>query len=131
MNKSLNEWGKAFWDNAELHGFHEEGANNNIPTQIANIHGEVSEAFEEYRKPGFDPKEIRFHCKEHGVSGCKYDDCWRFPENHKPEGFSMELSDILIRVMECAHHYGIDIEKCVSLKHEYNLKRPFRHGKVC
>lgn len=142
MGKSLNEWAKACWDNAELHGFHEEGANNNIPTQIANIHGEVSEAFEEYRKPGFNPTATYYK----GCLACIAIANFQMPPdavqdiqdmghvNHsglKPEGMPAELADILIRVLEMAHHYGIDIEAAVAEKHVYNTSRPFKHGKRC
>lgn len=43
-----------------------------------------------------------------------------------------ELADVVIRVMDLAEAYGIDLYKEIHKKHEYNKTRPYRHGgKVC
>jgi NTP pyrophosphatase (non-canonical NTP hydrolase) len=39
-----------------------------------------------------------------------------------------ELADIMIRVMDMAVGYGIDIEAEIIKKHEYNKTRSYRHG---
>jgi len=43
--------------------------------------------------------------------------------------FGEELADIMIRTMECAEHYGIDLEKEVIKKMRKNWEREPRHGK--
>ena len=43
-----------------------------------------------------------------------------------------ELADIIIRVMDMAEGFEIDLEREVIKKHQTNVKRPFRHGgKAC
>lgn len=46
----------------------------------------------------------------------------------KPEGIPSELADIVIRVMDAAVEYGIDLEDEVTLKMAYNATRAHRHG---
>jgi NTP pyrophosphatase (non-canonical NTP hydrolase) len=46
----------------------------------------------------------------------------------KPIGFASELADVVIRVMDLAEAMGIDLEREILLKHEYNLTREHRHG---
>ncbi len=43
--------------------------------------------------------------------------------------FNEELADIVIRTFDVAAGLGIDIEKEILKKHEYNLTRPHQHGK--
>lgn len=63
--------------------------------QVNNFHAEVSEAWEEYRKTG---------TKRLGA-GIAY-----WGEGHKPEGFWVEIADLLIRLADSAGHYGWKIE---------------------
>ena len=43
-----------------------------------------------------------------------------------------ELADVMIRVMDMAEGYGIDIEAEIIKKHEHNKTRSYKHGgKVC
>ena len=76
--------------------------------QIANFHAEISEAWEEYRN-GRAPDEI-------------------YISNGKPEGFPIELADLIIRVLDTCAAYRIDIEKAISIKHKYNKTRRYKHG---
>jgi NTP pyrophosphatase (non-canonical NTP hydrolase) len=39
-----------------------------------------------------------------------------------------ELADIVIRAFDMAEGLGIDIEKEITTKHEYNKTREYRHG---
>jgi NTP pyrophosphatase (non-canonical NTP hydrolase) len=43
-------------------------------------------------------------------------------------GIPSELADIIIRVMDIGGLYGIDIDKAVKEKLQYNESRPYRHG---
>lgn len=91
-------------------GWWETDEDKSIPTKLALIHSEVSEALEEYRE---DRMKIWFHSVE---------------ENNKPEGFGIELADTLIRILDLAEYLGIDMEECIGTKMRYNATRPYRHG---
>ena len=60
-----------------------------IPELIALIHSELSEALEEYRTG--ENLDIRY-------------------ENNKPEGFVVELADVLIRIFDLSGKYKIDLK---------------------
>lgn len=99
------------WMTAEDHGWHEDGETNLVPVKLALIHSEVSEALEEYRNGDITGREIYYN------SG-----------SLKPEGFGIELADIVIRVLDLAESLGIDMEECLELKMKYNESRPYKHG---
>ena len=65
---TLNEWMHEVWVNAEDHGFHAPGTNNEPPSWVANLHGEVSEFWEAYRrgtlKNPCDKKGLDLTCAE-------------------------------------------------------------------
>ena len=77
---------------------------------LGNVHGEVSEAWEEARKPDFEPQRTYYR------------------DDGKPEGLQAELADIVIRVMDTAAALGIDLEAAIATKSSYNETRPMRHG---
>ena len=78
-----------------------------IPELIALIHRELSEALEEYRTG--ENLDIRY-------------------ENNKPEGFVVELADVLIRIFDLSGKYKIDLKKALETKLKYNETREYRHG---
>lgn len=93
--------------NSAEHGFWEE---NNIPTKLMLIVTEVAEAMEEYRL-GTPVQDVTY-------------------QNGKPEGFVIELADIIIRALDLSEHYGFDIERALKDKISYNETRPYKHGKI-
>ena len=95
------------FNNSERKGFHKGADNLNIPTKLALIHAEVSEALEDHR----DGKIETY-----------------FEESGKPCGFAQELADIVIRVGDLAEMMGVDLEKEVVMKMNYNATRPMKHG---
>ena len=106
----INEVAKDIHENAVQHGWWDE--ERGFPEVLALIHSELSEALEEYRD-GRKPDEV-YYC-----SG-------------KPEGVPIELADAIIRILDYCAFAGIDIDKAISDKHEYNKSRPYKHGgKVC
>jgi NTP pyrophosphatase (non-canonical NTP hydrolase) len=89
---------KGWWDNP----------NPNFPEKLALVHAELSEALEDYRN-------------DLDINATTYN-------NGKPEGIPSELADVVIRVLDMCGYYGIDLEKIMIEKHQYNESRPFRHG---
>lgn len=47
----------------------------------------------------------------------------------KPEGFSVELADAVIRIADLCGYLNIDLEAVIAAKHAYNVSRPHKHGK--
>ena len=83
----------------------------NLYEQVALMHSELSEALEELRN-GRGVTEVYFNEDK--------------PD--KPEGFPIELADVLIRIFDTAGRYGIDLPLAVDMKLSYNKSRPYRHG---
>lgn len=81
-------------------------SNRSVGDMIALCHSELSEALESYRSHGLD----------------------EWTEGDKPEGFGIELADCIIRILDMSESLGINIQRCVSVKHAYNKTRPYRHG---
>ncbi|KKK97040.1 hypothetical protein LCGC14_2656760, partial [marine sediment metagenome] len=50
------------------------------------------------------------------------------PIGPKPEGFAVELADILIRVFDLAGGESVALQEAYNLKTAYNRKRKYRHG---
>jgi NTP pyrophosphatase (non-canonical NTP hydrolase) len=92
------------------HGFTE----NSIGDDIALMHSELSEALEDHRN-GHAPTET-----------------WYEPKSpvDKPCGIPSEMADVVIRVAHFCAKHGIDLDKAVAEKMEYNATRPYKHGKV-
>lgn len=105
---NINEFVKEVGENAVKHGWWEE--ERSFGELIALCHSELSEALEEYRK-GRKPKDTYYTGFE-----------------RKPEGIPSELADVVIRVFDMCHHYGIEIESMLIEKHEFNKSRPYKHG---
>jgi NTP pyrophosphatase (non-canonical NTP hydrolase) len=91
---------KGFWDGS-----------NPVPQKLCLMHSEISEALEEFRA-GHPVNAIRL----------------AHPSG-KPEGFPIELADLLIRVLDTCAAHGIDIANAVEMKMKYNATRPVKHNK--
>jgi NTP pyrophosphatase (non-canonical NTP hydrolase) len=96
-----NALAKGWWDGIT------HGDDSTVPEKLCLIHSEVSEALEDFRNSSMSDK---------------------VEANGKPFGFSSELADIVIRVMDLCGHLDIDLEAAIQKKHAFNLTRPPRHG---
>lgn len=84
----------------------------NVPELLALIHSEVSEALEAYRDVGIE----------------QLDRVWYDESGYKPEGFTVELADVLIRIADLCGEFNLDLEQALTEKMAYNKTRSYRHG---
>lgn len=88
-------------------GWWPEGKKRSVTEIFANFHSELSEAWEEYRRgrmfPWHDPVD-----NDNGRSVYTYEDIGNFPAGPKPEGFTVELADFLIRLADWCGSLGVN-----------------------
>ena len=102
---TINEWAKEIYHNAKQHGWYDK--KRSFGEVISLCHSELSEALEADRKG--EPL------------------IW--DNNGKPDGVAVEMIDCVIRILDWCGHEGIDVQNVIKTKHEYNKKRPYKHGK--
>jgi NTP pyrophosphatase (non-canonical NTP hydrolase) len=107
LARYINRWAEEKGWNRDLNA-----TPASIGIQVANMHSELSEAWECIRD-GCGPSEI---WETHTAAG------------EKPEGFRYELADAVIRILHTCEFYGLDIEAAIETKMRYNEKRAYRHG---
>ena len=117
----LNELAKEIHENAVEHGWWDEP--RSFGEVDALCHSELSEALEEHRD---GRPMLWFRCPDDGIACGRGDvSCVKKP---KPEGVAVEMADCIIRILDWCGKEGIDIDKIIRLKMEYNKTRPYRHG---
>lgn len=104
---------------AEINARHDWGNGQPVPfqTAIANLHGEVSEAWEAWRKWGTDDATPEQPWGALSLMPAL-----------KPEGVGSEFADIFIRLLDNCAAYGVDLRAEYERKIAYNRTRPIKHG---
>lgn len=98
-----------------FHGSDEDVYNPDIAKYLMNIHGEISEMWESYRK-----NLLLEDCdKSDGMENLGLD---------RLSSLEEELADILIRTCDMAKAFNIDLTRSVYIKLMYNRTRPHRNG---
>lgn len=132
---------KSAYANAVAKGFHDDDESVTIAHRLQLIMGEVNEAFEEIRA-GHTVQDVyytysieMFHVPLKGLrDGEVVTLTGETPESlnlvGKPEGFGVELADTLIRILDVAGTYGLDLEQLVLDKMKFNSTREHKHGKA-
>jgi len=117
---TFNEWAKAIHELAIEKGWWDEP--REFGTVVALCHSELSEALEEYRndRPMLYVDDF--------VNGERITDPTHFRTNEKPEGIASEMVDCMIRILDYLGKEGVDVDKVLRLKFNYNRLRPHRHG---
>lgn len=112
---NIDELVRVIGSDNEANGWHEDW---NLKEKLLMVHTEVSEAVEELRtdKPDFYLSKTEFVVDE---SLC---------EIPKPEGFSVEIADTIIRLLDICYKEQIDISYMINIKLHYNRLRGYRHG---
>lgn len=122
----LNELAKEIHENAVNHGW----GKTDFPTTAAMCHCEISEAVTEWQNNRLPEWHecmvwgmpcISPHCSIECGNPCAQ----RSP---KPEGIAVEMADCLIRILGWFGQEGIDADRIVAEKMNYNRTREYRHG---
>lgn len=116
---SIRAMQSAIYRNNVDHGFWDETSPDELaenPEYFGNklmlVVSELVEAHDDLRSG--DPERLGYFLNEQG----------------KPEGFSTEIADAIIRLLDLSTHLGLDIGSVIMAKHEYNKTRPYKHGKA-
>lgn len=115
---NLNEITKEIHENAVAHGWWDE--ERSFGDIVALCHSELSEALEEYRSG----MPMMYYVNADGDPTTYFEKY----NGEKLEGIATEMIDCLIRILDWCGKEGIDVEKVLTMKHEYNKTRPYKHG---
>lgn len=126
---TLNQLRDYVSQNAKDKGFRDQMAEGLTPEQwngrigelisaavfTANLHGEASEFWEAFRKGRLHkPCDKADQMEAAGLPGLTY--------------VEEEIADVLIRTLDTAEFFGVDVGKAVSVKAAFNKTREHLHG---
>lgn len=123
----FNEIAKEIHQNAVEHGWWDE--ERSFGDIVALCHSELSEALEEYRSCSL----MEWHKCELNLFSCNKELCPHGNVDNpckcrKPEGIAVEMADCIIRILDWFGKEGLDADRIIREKMEYNKTRPYRHG---
>lgn len=104
---TINELAKKTHQDAVDMGWYDDGKTKSDLEALMMVVSELSEAVEEIRKDR--PAEYE------GPGG-------------KPEGWAVEIADAVIRLLDYSAYKGVDLERVIINKLEFNKTRGYRHG---
>jgi len=104
----LKDISKRCHGDAKKLGWYDSGKVKSDVESLMMVVTELAEAVEELRVP-----EAQLEYKG---------------KNGKPEGVAVELADAVIRLLDLAEFKGIDLERVILEKLDFNLTRGYRHG---
>ena len=121
----INKLSKEIYKRNVDKGFYE--IEKSIGETIALIHSEVSEALECDREDKYCrlTSNVLLELSNEKNNG----KLKAIFELMIKDTFEDELADIMIRVMDLAGYLKIDLEGHIKAKMQYNLLRPYKHGK--
>lgn len=102
-------------------GWYEE--DRTFGEDIALLHSEASEALEAYRDFG-----LRRHFYRRDDGEFTDEPTNRLGNLNKPIDFASELADVLVRLLDTAARYDVDLFGAWREKVDFNWTRPHRHG---
>jgi NTP pyrophosphatase (non-canonical NTP hydrolase) len=109
--KSLTQMRDEVLEFCKAHGWYDTPVS--FGEAIALLHSEVSEALEAFRIWGLADGTAPLASE--GPHG-------------KPEGVGSEFADVLIRLVDYAARFDVDLDYEYERKMAYNRARPYRHG---
>jgi NTP pyrophosphatase (non-canonical NTP hydrolase) len=113
--KSIAEMTAEVVENNKARGWHDNPPS--LPECMMMLVTEATEAVEAWRVHGTADATKLNWTSDHGEL-----------QVQKPEGVGSEFADILIRLLDDAYLFGIDLDAEFARKMAYNRTRPFRHG---
>ncbi|SRR5260221_11798842 len=135
---NIQELVETAYSTAKSKGWHDKPAT--FGDRIALCHSELSEALEAFRAldgPSHDHlREPIYRSSMYPEHLVRYQGYYEFDLANgidkwipnKPEGVCSELADVVIRIADMCGLYGIDLEKAIVEKLNYNKSRSYRHG---
>lgn len=90
---------------------------------------ELGEAMESHRKNGLKLFDDKYLTQLTELINIDIEDFAIEFKNDVKDSFSDEISDTIIRLLDMSAGFGIDIDKHIRLKLEYNKTRERLHGK--
>lgn len=115
---SIKAFAQSVYETAARHGWWDREPE--FCEFISLCHSELSEALEEYR----NDKPICYYLDNDGDISTDMSE-YKGQELH---GIGVELADCIIRILNYCAGQGIDIERLMWLKNEFNKTRPYKHG---
>ena len=122
MEKNIEILQQKIHNNAKEKGFWDK--KHNFGNDLMLIVGELGECSEAHRK-GLNADMVSFE-QALDESNLKYQQAF---EKYMKDTVQDELADALIRILDCAAGWEIDIVSHINYKMKYNANRERLHGK--